>query len=284
MQFQVGSNSRTRASPRNPEDTQKRNSGWLIFSRPLLSQAAALPWMCVWPLPMQQRLETQRRQSAKSLRLDCQTIHQQSHGRPRGWSAARLSRLSKELDFSIDSAELGLWNSSHQYGMCRGRACCLGSWHLQSSACRHERTKPQQNWYRMSNWHQQVLQAQQVNDKHIRMQSSPSREPDRGGDCVGHTISSQLRGQSSIYQKNGDSSSTRISWSCRQRMAQPRTGSTMTSGSAHWRTRKKSPQTYQKKVSRMTSKRSTRERYGTFERETSFGSMSHDDSLRSAKE
>ena len=43
-------NLRTRASPRKPEDTQKRNAGWLISFLSLLSQDAARLWMCVWPL------------------------------------------------------------------------------------------------------------------------------------------------------------------------------------------------------------------------------------------
>ena len=46
--------------------------------------------------------------------------------RPRGRSGARLGRLSKEPDHSLHPAELGPRNSSHQCGMCRGGACCLG--------------------------------------------------------------------------------------------------------------------------------------------------------------
>ena len=43
----VDSNSQTQASPPNPEGSQRRNPGRLIFSLPLLSQDAAPPWMCV---------------------------------------------------------------------------------------------------------------------------------------------------------------------------------------------------------------------------------------------
>ena len=52
----------TRASPQNPEDSQKHNPDWLICSLPLLSQDAARLWMFVWPPPMQQLAETQRKQ------------------------------------------------------------------------------------------------------------------------------------------------------------------------------------------------------------------------------
>ena len=38
---------------------------------------------------------------------------------------ARLSRLSKELDYSLDSTELAPWNSSHQCRTYRGSAWCL---------------------------------------------------------------------------------------------------------------------------------------------------------------
>ena len=40
-------NSQTRVSPRNPEDSRKRNPGWLISLLPLLSKDAARVWMCV---------------------------------------------------------------------------------------------------------------------------------------------------------------------------------------------------------------------------------------------
>ena len=60
-----------------------------------------------------------QRQTDESLCLDGQRIHQQSRERTRGWCSARLGRLSEELGYSLDSAELGLWNSSHQCGMQR---------------------------------------------------------------------------------------------------------------------------------------------------------------------
>ena len=55
------------------------------------------------------------------LRIDGQAIHQQSRERTRVWSSARLSRLSKELGYSLDSTELRLWNSSRQCRTHRGR-------------------------------------------------------------------------------------------------------------------------------------------------------------------
>ena len=48
---------RTRESPQNPEDSQKRNPGRLISLLPLLSQDAPRLWMCVWPPPTQQQLK-----------------------------------------------------------------------------------------------------------------------------------------------------------------------------------------------------------------------------------
>ena len=68
--------SQAQASLRNPEGSQQRNPGRLIFSLPLLSQDAAPPWMCVWPPPMQQGLEeTQRR---RHLVANCPTAGKKS--------------------------------------------------------------------------------------------------------------------------------------------------------------------------------------------------------------
>ena len=74
------------------------------------------------------RTAKQRTARKKSLRLDGQRIHQQSHERTRGWNSARLGRMSEELDYSLDFAGLGLQSSSRQCGMYRGSACCLERW------------------------------------------------------------------------------------------------------------------------------------------------------------
>ena len=68
------------------------------FAEEKTSSAAANRWSAD-----ENELET-------SLRLDGQGIHQQSRERTRGWSGARLGRLSKELDHNPDSADLGLRN------------------------------------------------------------------------------------------------------------------------------------------------------------------------------
>ena len=70
----------------------------------------------------------------KSLRPHSQRTDQQSHERTRGWSCARVSRLSKELDCSLDSTKLGPWNSSHQCRTYRGSAWCLEWWERRTSS------------------------------------------------------------------------------------------------------------------------------------------------------
>ena len=58
----------TQASQWNPEGSQPRIPGRLIFSLPLLSPDAAPPWTCVWPLPQQQRLEETRRRRTTGMK------------------------------------------------------------------------------------------------------------------------------------------------------------------------------------------------------------------------
>ena len=100
---------------------------------------------------MQPQTDEQRE---TSLRLDSQKIHQQS--RCKDSCSARFRTVSKELDCSPDSTELGQRNSSHQCRVCRGGAGCLGWWKVQSSARCHDRARPQQNKYRVAptrqNW------------------------------------------------------------------------------------------------------------------------------------
>ena len=90
-----------------------------------------------------------------SLRLDGQVIDQQSHEWTRGWSSARLGRLSKKTG-PQHSTQLGLWNSRHLCGMRRGGACCLERRQIQISAEPNEGTgsaaKQVSRRSHMSNW------------------------------------------------------------------------------------------------------------------------------------
>ena len=50
-----------------------------------------------------------------------------------GGAAQGSADCRKNWTTALSSTELTLWNSSHQCGMCRGGACCMGEWQVQSN-------------------------------------------------------------------------------------------------------------------------------------------------------
>ena len=89
-----------------------------------------------------------------------------------GGAGQRFHRLSKKLDCSPDSTDLGQRNSSHQCRVCQGGAGCLGLWKVLGSARCHGRAR------RIS-----IASLPHVHLSPIGTPSSPSQGPDRGGAC-----------------------------------------------------------------------------------------------------